>query len=126
MNAKTWRSAKYGRGLERAVTEGPGIYAIASVIRIQGLPVHFEVLYVGQSMNLRRRWIEHLRRTEPNPHLHGVANEECLEFWWKTMAAGSLDQAERELIHRLKPSANRNLVSTKDVTEGSDILFDQQ
>lgn len=102
-----WKWAKYGPGLDCVVPTSPGIYALASVRRVHGLPTEMEYIYIGKSNNLRRRWTEHLDIREPNPGLHGLGGRYTYEFWWIVMPVDQLSRVEAELIAEIKPPANR-------------------
>jgi excinuclease UvrABC nuclease subunit len=102
-----WTKTIYGKGMEVTVPKIPGLYAIANVSRLHGLPVQVDLLYVGQSNNLRRRYKEHLNWDEPNPHLGAIRRTNSYEFWWTGRAVTDLDLAEADLIEALAPPANR-------------------
>ncbi|SFP61532.1 hypothetical protein SAMN05660464_3698 [Geodermatophilus dictyosporus] len=84
-----------------------GIYVIAKVSKIHGLPMTCEWLYAGQSNNLRRRYVEHNHWSEPNPGLDALRYQESCEFWWTAAPLEELDEIEADLIDALKPAANR-------------------
>ncbi len=102
-----WTTSLYGRGLEAAVPTASGVYVIAHVTRLHGLPIHINWLYVGQSKNLRRRYCEHVHWTEPNPSLDAIRLDHTHEFWWVTAPVDELNTLEADLIDQLNPPANR-------------------
>lgn len=108
MKTRRWETAKYGRGLGRAIPPRPGLYVIGRAHRFGGLMLRFSPLYAGQSNNLQRRWNEHLDLTEPNPKLHGLHGGD-LEFAWTLADPADLDRDEAHLIHQLAPPANRRI-----------------
>jgi excinuclease UvrABC nuclease subunit len=78
--------------------------------QLDGL-VETNLLYVGKSKNLRRRFLQHL---EPHKS-HNVALFEVLfsrnahqqlEFWYLTMPEKDIDAVERKLIREANPSLN--------------------
>ena len=77
------------------------------VRRFKSLPLEVKVHYVGETKNLRRRWVEHASPAEPNPLLYGIANTGEFEFWWTELPAELIKGVERELIKQLNPPANR-------------------
>ena len=105
-----WQTAGYDLAYTVNVPDQPGIYTVVRPRRIHGHTLETEVLYVGQAVNLRRRFKEHLRVGEPNASLaslKGGALDQQYEFWWSPVAATDLDRVERMLIQALQPSANR-------------------
>jgi excinuclease UvrABC nuclease subunit len=116
--ARHWRTSPYLPGLDTAVPEAPGVYAIAEVTRHQGLLTEVEHLYVGRSTNLRRRWVEHLDMREPNPALHQLSRSKDLEFWWQRAPRQQIAQLEGALIREVRPRLNRRGIPKFKPTEG--------
>jgi len=50
-----WRVAHYGIGGVPVVPGRAGVYAIMSMPRVYGLPRSVDALYVGRTLNLKRR-----------------------------------------------------------------------
>jgi hypothetical protein len=109
LRGKSWSSVGFDLGREIAVPERAGVYVLARVSRQYGLPVTFEVLYVGRSKNFRRRYREHAVLHEPNPALNRlvISDNQGVEFWYAVMDVSQTSEAERELIRHFLPSANR-------------------
>ncbi len=106
MDSSGWRVAKFGPGLERAVPEIRGVYSLVRARRSHSLLVGLQHLYIGQSKNLQRRWIQHADDREPNPGLNRIAHREDLEFWWRPVELRSVDAVENALIRELQPALN--------------------
>lgn len=104
-----WNVAVYGRGLENGAPVAPGVYVIADVKREFGLPTQMDIIYVGRSVDLRRRFSEHVHAyRESNPSLDRLHDHrEGLEFWYRVALRADLGTIEQELIQRLQPPANR-------------------
>lgn len=104
-----WSCAGYSFGLVRTVPELSGIYLVAQISRIHGLPLDMQVLYVGRANNLRRRYRSHVDLREQNPALNRLvaSGRTDIEFWWAALPDGELDAAERRVIKDLMPVANR-------------------
>jgi len=102
-----WRHVDYHRASGTYLPKMPGIYAVLRVKRTFGIPVNLNVLYVGKSKNLQRRFTQH---TDPyrqhNKALNEIHDTQGLEFWYVQAGVEELDQLERKLIHELVPSAN--------------------
>lgn len=110
-----WTPILYKEGLSSAAPAVSGIYAIIKVKRVGGLPLSSEVLYIGQSRNLRRRFGQHVDESEPNPYLFEISTQSVgrdLEFWWLPVSPQLLNNVEADLIRLLKPPANRRLYKT--------------
>ena len=107
MEQLRWKTARYGRGLEKVAPTGHGVYAIAQVSRYKGLIESFDYLYIGRSNSLRRRWKEHVDLTEPNPGLRGLDSTTGHEFWWVTLPPDRVAEVESELIRHFRPPHNR-------------------
>ena len=97
-----WKTAPYHAKVADALPSSSGVYVLAVTRRVDGFPVSVQPLYVGKSMNLRRRTIEHQHPLEPNPGLNGLGEE-----------AVEIAQREAQLIRSLQPSANRQGKSKK-------------
>ena len=105
-----WRAIQFLSVLTREVPESSGLYAISRVNRVMGLPIEKEVLYVGKSKNLRRRFKEHVdpwRESSRNLRVLYARNRaESLEFWFLAFPSDLMGDAERELIKQARPKAN--------------------
>ena len=110
-----WKSIGLKKGLERHIPDEPGLYVIKSVERFLGLPVKHEVVYVGKSENLRRRYREHSNfTTEHNPNLLQRRMSEPLEFWYSLAPKKKISALEKDLISALNPKANKLRYITRE------------
>lgn len=108
MKKLIWKSIGLKKGLERHIPDVPGVYVIKSVERYLGLPVSHDVVYVGKSENLRRRYREHCNfTTEHNPELLSMRLSEPLEFWYASAERKKISEIEKELISKTKPKVNK-------------------
>lgn len=67
-----------------------------------------EILYIGQSQNIRSRWMKHHRLNQ----LNGMKTENILISWLKIQDLEILPVAEKSLINRLNPLLNRTVVES--------------
>ena len=103
-----WKSIGLKKGLERHIPDEPGVYVIKSVERYLGLPVKHDVVYVGKSENLRRRYREHSNfAKEHNAELLKRRLNDPLEFWYAIAQRGKIAFFEKELISNLNPTVNK-------------------
>lgn len=61
-----------------------------------------EVLYVGKSINIRKRWKHHHKRAELD-HLNGIS------IGWIYCSEDELSRTELELIHYFRPPMNNKV-----------------
>lgn len=86
-----------------------GLYAILRAPRVHGLPVAWEIGYVGKTRNLRRRFREHVvpwRERSRALRASSIHRDPDWEFWFREFEVTQLDRGERELIRRVRPSLN--------------------
>jgi hypothetical protein len=102
-----WRHVDYHQMYGSDLPRAPGVYAVLRVKRTSGIPVSLNVLYVGKSRNLHKRFSQH---TDPyrqhNKILNALLDKPELEFWYVPVEVADLDTVERRLIRELAPSAN--------------------
>ena len=102
-----WSETNLERIEEKSIPATSGVYVIKQVERIMGLPISHEIIYVGKSNNLQRRFKEHCDpRTEHNAQLFNASWENDLEFWYAEIAREKINKVERELIKNLEPITN--------------------
>ena len=105
--ALDWNEANLERIRDSRIPKGPGVYVIKQVKRIMGLPVRHEIIYVGKTNSLQRRFKEHCSpRSEHNIELLHASWSKKLEFWFAEVSKDELDGVERDLIRRLEPETN--------------------
>lgn len=103
----SWSFAELTRAQKGRLPTESGVYVIKRVSRVMGLPITKDIVYVGRSSNLQRRFIEHINpHTEHNKRLLEMSWAYALEFWFATAKRAELVQLEAELIKRLKPLTN--------------------
>src|SRR5687767_5185966 len=108
MKAK-WLQISLQGVLDARVPAVSGIYAILRAPRLHGLPIEWEISYIGKSLNLRRRFREHaIPWRERSIALRGSAvyRGPDLEFWYQELEPDQLDRGERDLIRRVQPALN--------------------
>lgn len=105
----TWKHVNYSPRLSAQVPQAPGVYAVVEVARVHALPVSLKLRYVGQSLDLRRRFKDHANagREHNGPLRRATASHrERLEFWCIEASPRKLDALERELIALGSPTDN--------------------
>ena len=88
----------------------PGLYVIRQTKSFLGLPLDSRVLYVGRSLNLRRRLGGHSHLNELNPAVarHLKQDRRNVNVWYTTdVSTANLDAYEKRLIKALEPHYNR-------------------
>jgi excinuclease UvrABC nuclease subunit len=102
-----WSHIDYHSASGSYLPKMPGIYAVMRVKRAFGIPLGLNVLYVGKSKNLYRRFSQHVDPyRQHNKSLNEINGTQGLEFWYVQASVEELDQIERKLIRELSPSAN--------------------
>jgi hypothetical protein len=100
-----WRSTQFLENLAGGIPRDAGVYAIVRVRRVHSLPVQIEMIYAGKSLDLRRRFREHvLPWRERNERLRQA--EAGWEFWFRKLPATDLDRVERDIIRQALPPGN--------------------
>jgi hypothetical protein len=100
-----WYSTQFLAQLAGDIPRGPGVYAIVRVRRVHSLPVTMEMIYAGKSLDLRRRFREHvLPWRERNERLRQA--DTSWEFWFRKLPAADLDRVERDIIRQALPPGN--------------------
>lgn len=87
----------------------PGVYAYGDVQQSLRLPSMFRWVYVGRSLNLRRRLAEHRPEYEQNPNLREWLSRagSIGELWYAVTDTDTVALIELTLIHVLEPPFNR-------------------
>jgi hypothetical protein len=105
-----WKRVPFKRVQLSAVPEGTGIYAICGGVPGAHDPKGvfkelYSALYVGQSLNLRQRFVTH--NDSPKPEIKRVLELfRSLMFWYLELPAVEIDAAEDALIACFGPAAN--------------------
>ena len=72
-----------------------------------------DILYVGKSNNLKRRFAEHLNPwREHNSMLNNLKENSSLEFWYQILKKNEITSTEKDLIQTLNPKYNQLLKKT--------------
>lgn len=104
-----WKNVNLVPSAEPWIPARTGLYAILRAPRVLNLPVEWEIGYVGKSLNLRRRFREHVLPWREKSQLlrsSPIYRDADWEFWYREVRAEELDQGERELIRRVQPALN--------------------
>lgn len=100
-----WRSIAFSDRLAGGIPNQPGVYAIVRVRRVHALPVQLDLIYAGKSLDLRRRFREHVSPwRERNERLQ--KSEGGWEFWFRKLPLSELDKVERDIIRQSLPPGN--------------------
>ena len=106
-----WQSRPLGYASKRSVPQLAGVYMMCA--RPPGVSTMnepfsslMEVIYVGKSNNLRRRYAEHLNVPSPKVRMAKLVFSDSLRFWFIRIPTASLSDAERLLIDCFGPPAN--------------------
>lgn len=104
---KNWRSTSFSAGARNSVPDQSGIYAILRVERVFGLPRASEVLYIGKTLNLRKRLGQHLNPQTAHNEVSFAPDRPTFEFWCHLVPSELIDSAEQDLIRSVKPKTNK-------------------
>jgi hypothetical protein len=111
LNSGHWRNVGFHINNAQAVPAVPGVYAFCSPPPFSDGPSNFfrllnGVLYIGQSKDMRRRFLEHANQPKKLIMDARKCYAEHLTFWWIRVNEDDLDRAESSLITCLGPPAN--------------------
>lgn len=108
--ALKWQFVQFFVLSDERIPKSAGVYAIIKTVRVHGLPTNTEVIYIGKSKDLRRRFREHKDIwREHNRKLRDRFEEENLEFWYAPVPASKIDDLEASLIREVGPTDNERL-----------------
>ena len=114
-----FKQVPFVSGAQLSVPTDSGVYLVVAkpIIHIQGNPVRNpsiklrelqNVLYVGRSSNLRKRFLEHING---GPNTTSVADiTRCfssLTFWWIAVGSSATRELEDLFIRTFGPPANK-------------------
>ena len=106
-----WQSTGLSRALRSSIPQQSGVYmmcvrppGVASI----GQPFSRleEVVYVGKTTNLRRRYGQHLNVPSPKVRVARETYAESLRFWFLRLASSQISSVESVLISCLGPPGN--------------------
>ena len=113
-----WRTTPFLLVNSARVPSSSGVYALCAPSNRPTAPRHlldaiYSPIYIGRSDDLRRRFIEHIRRPQPLID-EAVRTFSGLDYWYCVVDEHQTASFEAQLIDCLGPSANRirGLVAT--------------
>ena len=118
MRRLNWKFIRPSTKTLFTVPSTPGVYAFIYNHLIYDLLIQRDVIYVGKSINLRRRLREHIVN-ETNDELKGLKLDE-IHFAFCQLDESNLSWVESTMYRVLKPQANRISPPTGDATEEFD------
>ena len=88
-----------------------GVYNFLKVKRINNVPLSAKSYYVGKSLNLKRRYSDHLDPWRShNKNLFNIMNnketKDEIEFWFSELPEDQITKIEKILIKNLNPEFN--------------------
>ncbi len=98
--------------LERdSVPQNRGVYAICVTLKTLNFNQNpfktlYEIIYVGKSNCLRRRFLEHCDRAKRGVQMAKGCFGNNLEYWFTIVDANRIDELETRLIECFGPPAN--------------------
>lgn len=107
-----WNVLSTTHGKSDALPTYSGIYAYAEIRRVNGLPISSHWIYIGQSLNLRRRISQgHDYRYETNLELRDWLKrpKKDVELWFCHVQPEDLDTVELQLVSEINPTYNKQL-----------------
>ena len=107
-----WNVLSTTHGKSDALPTYSGIYAYAEISRVNGLPVSCNWIYIGQSLNIRRRISQgHDYRYETNHELRDWLKrpKKDVELWFCHVQPEDLDTVELQLVSEINPTYNKQL-----------------
>ena len=110
VSATRWSKTHLDQLSRDSVPEKSGVYAICAKLTDfdQSLfKALYEIVYVGKSRSLRRRFLEHCR--SPRRGIKEVTQcfGDNLEYWYTEVNPDRIDELEARLIECFGPPANR-------------------
>ncbi|MCY4199811.1 MAG: GIY-YIG nuclease family protein [Gammaproteobacteria bacterium] len=111
-----WRRAPLENLYKSKVPELRGVYMICGCpkdipVRGQVMNELYNVLYVGQASNLRRRFQDHVRGYRNVVRAKSIFRK--LDFWYCKTSDTEVNLAEQQLMEAFGPSANVVYVKAK-------------
>lgn len=117
INGNRWRSVQFTSADSNSVPSESGIYALCTppptTIRRNRrrspndlLGILFTAVYIGQTTDLHRRFVQHCMRPKPEIRQIRQVFAERLEFWFCRMKSSEIEAAEMQMIDCLGPTGN--------------------
>lgn len=106
-----WESTALSRFLKASVPQQAGVYMMcvkppSVFMSAEPFSDLVEVIYVGKSKNLRRRYGQHLDVPSPKVRMARNTYSDSLRFWYLRLATDRISLVESILIGCLGPPAN--------------------
>ena len=106
-----WSAVSANFMSRRSVPARSGIYCFMESKNIKGLMTETKPIYVGQSKNLRTRFMQHLNFDKCHNHkllvdLMAQSKSKNIEFHFFEASQSNLNEVEKDLIAKLKPKHN--------------------
>ena len=108
---KNWKAVVANFMSRKSVPARSGIYCFMESKNIEGLKTETKAIYVGQSKNMRTRFMQHMNFDKCHNHkllvdLMAQSNSKVIEFNFFEAPQSNLDEIEKDLISKLKPKHN--------------------
>jgi excinuclease UvrABC nuclease subunit len=111
MVSARWRKVPMSITSQLSVPEGAGVYMLCSsvpnLVSTMLPKAIYNVLYVGKTNGLRRRFGDHCRRPDENIAALKAVYSQAVEFWFSPIELTRVADVEAVLIDCFGPSANR-------------------
>ena len=104
-----WSKTKFDSLYRDRVPESTGVYAICSSpldFTQRLFKALYNIIYVGKSKSLRRRFIEHCNRPKLEIEMARHCFGDSLEYWFTEVSLEQIDELEARLIDCFGPPAN--------------------
>ena len=104
-----WSKTKFNSLYRESVPESPGVYAICSeppAFTQSFIKTLYNIIYVGKSKSLRRRFLEHCNRPKLEIEMAKHCFGDNLEYWFTEVSLDQIDELEARLIDCFGPPAN--------------------
>jgi len=117
-----WKHSSLDAALAGDAGGSEGVYMLARVERVSGVPLRVEPLYIGKTLRrFAARLAEHVdpwrsHSSELNERLRGT-DLRGLELWVRRAPRDQVAKLERQLIRQLQPTLNK-IRYIKDETDG--------
>lgn len=108
-----WQKVILEKDYSKQVPQSSGIYLICASVKTKQKPTNggvmdylYNAIYVGQSENLRNRFLKHARfENAATNRARSIFRR--LDFWHSEIESDELDSIEQLLIDALGPTANK-------------------
>ena len=119
-----WQSRPLGHASRASIPTMTGVYMMCvrlphASMKVEPFSTLMEVIYVGKSKNLRRRYAEHLNTPSPKVRQARMTYSDSLRFWFLNLPADRIAATEGDLIRCFGPPANDQPGEAPQLTIGS-------